>query len=208
MTSSPYNPASNRKRIAGFTLAEILVATVISGFVLTGVLATFIMFVRSGIRLSDYCTMEAQMRRAFEQMGIDTRMANGFTSNFDSNGNITSFTLTIPSEDMSTTTYATYGFDTSDSTNQKFFYTPNQSPTVTTGRQDLVEHVTALTFFRYDSSGQPITYTPSTAPTGKTPDTGIKHIQVSVSATGGSYGVAAATQVIRSSAFTIRNITI
>jgi Tfp pilus assembly protein PilW len=203
MTSSPNSPASKRKRIAGFTLAEILVATLISAFVLTGVLTSFVMFVRSGIRLSDYCTMEAQMRRAFEQMGIDTRMANGFASTFNSGGVITSFTLTIPSEDMSTVTQVTYGLDTSDSTNQKFFMVPGNSPTATTGRQNLVEHVTALTFYRYDSSGTLITTT-----TGTNPDAHIKHIQVSVSATGGSYGVVAATQVIRSSAFTIRNITI
>jgi prepilin-type N-terminal cleavage/methylation domain-containing protein len=200
MTSSPYSPASNRKRIAGFTLVEVMVATAISAIVLAGILTTTVMIVRSGIRLDYYDSMETQMRRAFEQMGIDARMANSFTSNFTGNV-ITSFTLTIPSQDMSTVTRVTYGFDTSDSTDQKLFLVPGSDPTVLTGRQVLMEHVTTLTFYRYDGSGTLI-------PASTTSDAGIKHIQVSISATGGTYGVAAATQVIRSSAFTIRNIAI
>ncbi len=124
-------------------------------------------------------------------------MANGFTSHF-TNGAISSFTLTIPTQDMSTVTQVTYGYD---STNQELFLVPGNDPTVTTGRQNLMANVTTLTFLRYNSSGGLIA-------ASTTSDAGIKHIQVSISATGGSYGVVAATQVIRSSAFTIRNITI
>jgi Tfp pilus assembly protein PilW len=198
MTSSPNNPVSNRKRIAGFTLTEVLVAAFIGVMVLTGVLTTFVMLVRSEVRLENYSTMETQVRRAFEQMGIDARMANGFASHF-TNGVITSFTLTIPSEDMSTVTQVTYGYD---STNKELFLVPNTSdPTVTTGRQNLMQNVTTLTFLRYDSSGTLIA-------ASTTSDAHIKHIQVSITASSTNVGAVAATQVIRSSAFTIRNITI
>ena len=202
MTSSPYNrlPSRPLHHHRGFTLVEILMATSLSAIVLLATLTSFLMLLRSGIRMSNYSMMESQTRRAFEQLGVDARMANGYASNF-TNGVITSCTLTIPSQDLSTISQITYGFDSSNSSNGKFFSVPGSDPTSTVGRVDLVQYVQTMTFNRYDTSGTLI-------PPATTSDSGIKHIQVSISVSRGTLGVAASTQVIRSSSFTIRNITL
>ncbi len=200
MTTSPLNFPLHRKRFAGFTLTELMIAASLGSIILAGVLSSFLMLVRSGVRTSNYSVMETETRRAFEQMGIDSRMANNLVSNFTGNV-ITSFTLTIPSEDLLSQRQVTYGYDTSDSTNQKLFMVPGSDPTVTTGRLNLVSHITNLTFLRYDTSDTLI-------PASTTSDAGVKHIQISVSVSRSASGVSAATQVIRSSAFTLRNISI
>lgn len=199
MTSLSFNLLS-RRRTSAFTLVEVLIAASLGSIILAGVLSTFLMLVRSGIRVGNYSRMETETRRAFEQLGIDARMANNFVSNY-TGGVITSFTLTIPSNDLSTQRQVTYGYDTSDSNNKKFYYVPGSSPTTTTGRQVLVSKVTGLTFLRYDTSDVLI-------PAATTSDAGAKHIQVSISVSRADVGVSAATQVIRSSAFTMRNISI
>lgn len=201
MTSSLSDHRSvRRNRRAGFTLVEVLIASTLSTLVLAGTLTAFLMIMRSGLRISNYSVMESQTRRAFEQFGVDARMANGYASTFTS-GAITSCTLTIPSADLSTITQVTYGFDSSNSSNGKFFSVPGADPTATTGRVDLVQYVKSMTFNRYDSTGTLIA--PAT-----TSDSGIKHLQVSISVSRSTLGVVAATQVIRSSSFTIRNITL
>ncbi len=199
MISSLYNflPGRHLNRRAGFTLVEVLMATSLSAIVLAGTLTAFLMLLRSGIRMSNYSVMESQTRRAFEQLGVDARMANGYASTFTS-GTITACTLTIPSQDLSTISQFTYGFD---STNGIFFSVPGSDLTSTVGRVDLVQYVQTMSFNRYDSAG---TLIPATT----TSDSGIKHIQISISVSRGTLGVAATTQVIRSSSFTIRNITI
>lgn len=190
------------RRTRAFTLVEVLIAASIGSIVLAGVLASYLMLVRSGVRASNYSTMESQTRRAFEQLGIDARMANKIVSNFDPTGTvITSFTLTIPSHDLGTQRDVTYGFDTSNPKDKKFFMVPGPDPTILTGRQNLVSNVTNLTILRYDTSSTLVP--PSTAS-----DDTVKHIQISISVSRSASGVAAATQVIRSSAFTMRNISL
>jgi Tfp pilus assembly protein PilW len=206
MTSSPSKRhQAGRRRFGAFTLVEVLIASSLSAFILAGVFSAYLMLVRSGVRMSDYSIMESEVRRGFERMGVDARMANGFVSTF-SGGAITSFTLTIPSQDLSTQSQVTYGFDTTDPTNQKFFVVPGSDPTSTTGRINLVNKVTGLTFNRYDT-------TDTLIPASTTSDAGIKHIQVSINVSragvsSADSSITAATQVIRSSAFTIRNISI
>jgi hypothetical protein len=93
----------------------------------------------------------------------------------------------------------TYGYDASDPKDKKFFMVPGSVPTATAGRLNLVTKVTSLTILRYDSASILI-------PASTTSDAAVKHIQVSISVSRSTTGVAAATQVIRSSAFTMRNI--
>lgn len=204
MTSSSPDARPQRRRARGFTLVEVLIAASLGSIILAGVLSTFLMLVRSGVRVSNYSVMETETRRAFEQLGIDSRMANNFVSNF-SGGVITSFTLTIPSNDLVSQRQVTYGYDTSDSSNKKLFMVPGSNPSTTTGRINLVSKVSSLTFLRYDTTGTLI-------PASTTSDAGVKHVQISVSVsrgdTGTSTSVVTATQVIRSSAFTLRNISI
>jgi len=200
MTFSPLKHMNSRKSSRGFTLTELMIALTICSFILAGVISTFLMIVRSGMRASNYSTMEAETRRAFEQLGIDARMAKDFTATF-SGGAITSFTLEIPNLDLSATSFVTYGYDTSDSGDRKIFRVPGSDPTATSNRLDLVHRVEGMTFFRYDRDTVLI-------PASTTSSAGIKHIQISVSVRRTGVGLADTTQVIRSSAFTLRNISI
>lgn len=189
-----------RKSARGFTLVEVMIAAAISTFILAGVLSSVILIARSALRSSSYSTMEAETRRAFEQMGVDARMASDFSCVF-SNNVITSFTLTIPNEDLSTTYYVTYGYDASNAANKKIYSVPGNDPSATAGRKILINQVTAMNFLRYDASNNLI-------PASTTSNAGIKHIQLAVSVQRTGVGVANTTQVIRSSAFTLRNISI
>ena len=192
---------SLKNRSAGFTLTEVLMAASLGAMILAGVLSTSLLIIRSSVRASNYSVMEAETRRAFEQMGIDARMASDFSCVFNPLGSITSFTLTIPNEDLSQTYYVTYGYDTSNSANQVIFIVPGIDPAATLGRRVLVNQVNAMTFLRYDATNILI-------PAATISNAGIKHIQMSVSVLRTGVGIANATQVIRSSAFTLRNISI
>ena len=191
---------SLKNRSAGFTLTEVLMAASLSAMILAGVLSTSVLIIRSSVRASNYSIMEAETRRAFEQMGIDARMASDFSCVF-TNGSITSFTLTIPNEDLSQIYYVTYGYDTSNSANQVIFIVPGNNPAATVGRRVLVNQVNAMTFLRYDATSILI-------PAATISNAGIKHIQMSVSVLRTGVGIVNTTQVIRSSAFTLRNISI
>ena len=204
MTLSAASCRFSAKRRGGFTLVEVLVGATLGAMILTGVLAAYLMLVKSGMRTSNYSLMETETRLAFGQLGIDARMANGFTSHF-SGGVITSFTLHIPNTDPSGSPRdATYVYDTSDPTNKKLVLVPGTSPSTITGRKTLVSNVTDLTFLRYSSTAAGVS---TLIPAGIISDASVKHIQISISVSrGGAGGLAAATQVIRSTAFTLRNI--
>lgn len=202
ITSPPNNPAQ-KNRLRGFTLVEVIIAASIGTMILAGVLSTFVLMVRSGVRGSNYSIMEAQTRQAFEQLGIDARMANDFSCTLDSTSTfIKSITLTIPPTDrLGLSTIITYAYDTSDATDCKLISVPGSDPAATAGRRVLVSKVQALTFYRYTATST----TPIPVATG---NAGIKHIQVSISVKRTGIGIANTTQVIRSSAFTMRNISI
>jgi hypothetical protein len=162
---------------------------------MAGVLTTFVVMGKTSIRVGNYSNMEGQTRRAFEQLGIDARMASTYVSNF-TGAAISSITLTIPTSDLSTVYTVTYGY-----ANETFYRVPGSDPTATAGRQVLISGVKALTFNRYDTAATMI-------PASTTTDSAVKHIQLSVTVLRSQSGVANATQVIRSTAFTMRNISI
>lgn len=201
MTTSLHNSERNRGQTAGFTLVELIIAATLGTMVLAGVLSCFLLLVRSGVRVSNYSTMETQTRRAFEQLGIDARMANGFLSDRTS-GTISSFTLSIPDINLMSYRTVTYGYenDPTDSTKKQFFYVPGSSASATAGKIVLISKISAVAFARYTKDDIPIGVSSD--------DTTVKHIQVQVSIKRTGVGVADSTQVIRSSAFTIRNISI
>jgi type II secretory pathway pseudopilin PulG len=182
-------------RAKAYTLVELLIAAGLSGIILTGVLATILMIMRSGVRTENYFAMEKETRQAFEQLGLDARGTKAFSSTFNSSGAVQSFTLTIPMSNGSGDYSITYGYD---SANKLIYRVPGSNPSETTGRKTLINNVSQFSFARYDGSSTAIT-TSSNA--------GIKHIQISVTvARSGSGGVVRASQTIRSSAFTLRNI--
>lgn len=194
MTTSTRKP-QRAARSAGFTLVEVMAAATLGLIILAGVLTTVVALARSSLRLVNYATMETQTRKAFERMGIDVRGASAFAATL-SGGNVTAFTLTIPTQDLGNTTYETYGYDGSAG-NYTFYRVDSNDPTSTTGRTNLITNINSISILRYASDYSAITGSGST---------GIRHLQISVSASRSTVGVVAATQVIRSSAFTLRNM--
>jgi prepilin-type N-terminal cleavage/methylation domain-containing protein len=185
-------------RRTGFTLVELMIAVSLGSIVMIGVLTTFIMIGRSGMRVVNYSLMETQTRRAFEKLAIDARMANGFFAHF-TGGVVTAFTLSIPGEDLLGNRSITYGFDTSNSNDKTFFYVEGNSPTATP-KHVLISNLKSLTILRYTAAIPPVEITSTTG------STGIKHLQISVSVSRSGSRVMEATQVIRSTAFTMRNM--
>src|SRR5688572_11779810 len=53
----------SKHQAAGFTLTEVLVAALLGGLILTGVLTTNLQLLRSGVRITQYAEMSSQIRR-------------------------------------------------------------------------------------------------------------------------------------------------
>ncbi|MFT3784042.1 MAG: prepilin-type N-terminal cleavage/methylation domain-containing protein [Nibricoccus sp.] len=196
MTISPLHNISRKRASAGHTLVEVLIAATLASVMLAAVVAIGLMAMRSGVRSASYSDMETETRTAFQKLGIDARTANAFSSTFVGS-QVSSITLMIPSSDYFSGgfRYVTYGYDSSAKT---IFSVPGNDPTATTGRAILIRNVISAAFLRYNQSSAEIT---------GTSNTGIKHIQVSVTvARGGSGGVVQSIHTTRSTAFTLRNI--
>jgi len=71
----------------------------------------------------------------------------------DDKGRARIFEVTIVAAVADDGRRVTYGYDTSNATNKKLFMVPGSDPTVTTGRLNLVNYVSSLSFLRYDSTG-------------------------------------------------------
>jgi prepilin-type N-terminal cleavage/methylation domain-containing protein len=179
---------SPRSRRRGFTLAEIMIGAALGSMVLAGIMSTYLMLLRSGVSASNYSVMEAQARRAFEQLGIDARMSSALSSGGTTP--VTSVTLTVPNNYTSNSNNVTYAYD---STNQWFYLVPGDG-SVLTNRQILIRNVTGISFNRYDASG-----------TATSTDTAAKHIQVSVTVQRSAARVVTESETILSAAFTMRN---
>ncbi len=167
-----------------FTLVEILVALGLSGFVLAGVLTATLQLMRSGARVTQYAEMDTQVRRTFEQLGIDLKAASALIYNSASD-----VTVTVEKSD-GTTSQFTYAWD---STTKIFYRVAGDNSAVTSGRISLLSGVSALAFSRRDASG-------ATASTdGATKRLGLA-ITLYRSATG-----AARTTSTAATTFTLRN---
>ncbi len=199
-----------------------MIGASLGSMVFLGVLTTYLMLIRSGVRVQNYSLMETQTRNAFEQLGMDARMTSEMTSLDSAGGHTstrTSVTLTVPKNYTSTGNKVTYGYD---STNKLFYLVPGDgvssgqvyiapgSGTPPAGQRILVGQfglaalklkVTSLAISRYDQTGNLIPAT--TASDGTT-----KHIQVSINVQGAASGVVAANESVVSASFTMRNISL
>lgn len=187
-----------------------MIATFLNAIAILGVMTTFMMLIRNGLNLQGYAEMEAQVRRAFDQFGIDARMASGLTTGTNS------VTLTVPNNYTSTSNEVTYGYDT---TNQVFYLVPGDgvssgevyvapgSGTAPTGQRILIGRVggvtastkvTSLTFTRYDSSSPPAT---------TSLDSSTKHVQIKLNVRRSWTAGDTANETAVSASFTLRNKT-
>lgn len=181
--------AGNRR---GFTLVELMVAALLGGLVLTGVLATNLQLLRSGVRVTQYAEMSTQVRRGIEQLEGDLKSASAITWNGASD-----ITLTIPTAAGATrqVTYAWTG------ATQAFFMVPGNSSAVTAGRVFLVRGIptradgsAGVLFARYDRDG-------NVAAT----DLATKGVQVSLNVVRTVRTAATSTDTAVSAIFVLRN---
>ncbi|MBI2498291.1 MAG: prepilin-type N-terminal cleavage/methylation domain-containing protein [Opitutae bacterium] len=180
------------KTARGFTLVELMVAALLGGLVLTGVLTTNLQLLRSGVRITQYAEMSSQVRRGLEQLGVDLRSANAIRWN-----GVSDITLTIPTLGGSTrqVTYAWTG------ATQSLFQVPGADSAVSAGRVYLVRGIPAfpdgtagVTFARFDRDG-----------VTATSDLATKRIQVVMNVSRQARTAAAATDTEVSAAFILRN---
>jgi prepilin-type N-terminal cleavage/methylation domain-containing protein len=192
-----------RRQAEGFTLAEVLVAIAISGMIMTGILASFLMMTRSGADAYYYVGMESEARRALEQFGEDVRMAYAvgtWTSNQDLKLYMTSKTIASSTKDVR------YYYDTnSASSTYKCFV--RSGPNRVTGAVEtkaLIHNVQSDFVFTGWNKGS----TPSKVTTGATVDpVQIWQLQLGLTIRGLTFAGtdAKTTNLVVSSRYILRN---
>ena len=184
------DPADGAHR--GFTLVELMMAVLLSGLVMTGILTTNLQLMRSGVRVTQYAEMSSQVRRGVEQFEGDVKSAITLIWN-----NASDITLTLPAQN-GTTSQVTYAWT---SATQSFFRVPGASSAVTVGRIYLVNGIPSLPdgsagliFARYDRDGAVATT-----------DAATKKVQVSLNAVRTARTAATSTDTTVSAIFVLRN---
>ncbi len=184
------SPAGRAGR--GFTLVELMVAAVLGGMVLAGVLTTNLQLMRSGVRLTQYAEMSTQIRRGLEELGVDLQSASAIKWN-----NASDITLTVPTS-AGSTQQVTYAWT---SATQSLFQVPGADSTATAGRVYLVRGIPALadgsagvTFARFDRDG-----------VAATTDLATKRVQVIMNLVRQARTAATATDTAVSAVFVLRN---
>ena len=184
-------PLPRPARRRGFTLVEVMVAAGLSGFILSGVLTTFVMLGRSGYNAANYSIMESEARRALETFSQEARAANNITWT-----SANSVTLTIVT---ATTTYlVTYAYDASTSgATAGCFYRLLGAASSTSTRLILVRNVTDFAFRRYKVVNG-VDYTAAN-------DLETKQIQITLRSVRTGATTVAATNAVLSARVVLRN---
>lgn len=129
---------------AGFTLAEVLIASTLSAFVLAAVMSSFVFLGRTGFRTSSLSELEAEVRRGLETFAEEARLARDVRWN-----SAQSVTLILPPG--SRTTIVTYGYDPdAGSATHRAFYRVEGAADSTAPRRPLIRNLADdFTFKRY-----------------------------------------------------------
>lgn len=186
MTTSTQSLASKRRR-AGFTLVEVLISAGLMGFILLGILTTFLFLGRSSANIVNYAEMEVEARKGLEMFAVDTRQANE-VSWVDSN----TITLTVNSQPV------TYGYDSTG----KYFYR-----TVGGVKTALIKNVSSfeLRGYQINSSTQVPTSDLSTTALKAAANNVTKQIQISMKAERSKMTVVGTTNSVFSARYILRN---
>lgn len=184
MTTTTVRRAAERRMAtrgcAGFTLAELLVATTLSSLVLAAVLTSFLFFSRAGLRLAHYSDMERQSRMVLQRFGQDAREARAVAW-----PNATTLRLTNDGGDI------TYSYD---STGRRLTRTPASG-----SAQVVASDITDFRFLAYDVSGAAVALSAGDA-AAKT-----KMVQVDIDLTRRTASAANATAQVVSARYVLRN---
>jgi len=192
-TTPPFSQAETRLRPrAAFTLAEVMIASTIGALVLAGVLSSFLMLGRSGMRLYYYNGMESESRRTLEEFAQDVRMASDALYN-----SATSVTLTVPDNYAANGNQVTYAFGSAtlnSVTYSNCFYRRPGNASSTATPTILIRNVTDCVFTRYDVLGAATTL-----------DSATKRIELSLRVSNSRSTLVAATDNIVSATYLLRN---
>jgi hypothetical protein len=184
-TRSRRHPES-RRRAAGFSLAEVLIGATLSTIVLAAVLTAFLFLGRSGANLRNYNDMEAQARKSLEIFAEDTRQASSVSwTSADSVTLVVNATSIVYS-------YASGSFTRKTSS----------------GTTTLVTGITDFGFSAYDINGSQVlskTTDLSTSAARTVVNNATKQVQLSLSASRTTKTVAAATNLVLSARYVLRN---
>ncbi len=138
--------AKNHRRtakISAFTLAEVLIASTLTVMVMSGVMSSVVMTMRTGYHVGQYTDMEDQSRQSLEIFGRDVRMAKSVTW---VSANSIDLTLPTSTEGNGTVVY-TYTYNP---VTKEFWRTAN-------GRsQRLISGVDSLEIHGYQLTGEPV----------------------------------------------------
>lgn len=153
---TPFTRGADDRRRRGFTLTELIVSTTISGFILAGVLAAFLMLGRTGANIRNYTEVEEKARGALERFSREARLAYQVNA-----ASATSVTLSIPD---ATAIRDQLGYKvtyTLDTVNKRFTRTVENPPGTMQPADILirdVEPIPGLNAFNYYKYVNPTTY--------------------------------------------------
>jgi prepilin-type N-terminal cleavage/methylation domain-containing protein len=128
--------SDSRRRKAGFTLTEILIAIVIGSMVMGAVMSSFVFIAKSCVSLNDYSVLDQESRTAVETFSREVR-ASSDISGFSTSG----LTLTVPNGAGSTYT-VTYTYVPADRAFYRAYGTADE--------EALLTGVEALTLRRFN----------------------------------------------------------
>lgn len=175
-------------RRRGFTLVEVLIGAGLSGFVLLGVLSTFLFLGRSGANMINYNDMESQARKALELFAEDTRQASSVYW-----ASSTSLTLTVNNVPVN------YAYSSTAGTFSRAVTIGGNTTTTV-----LVTGITQFSFLAYTITGVSITDFSTTAARTLANRT-TKQVQLSLSAARTASTVTDATNIVLSARYVLRN---
>jgi type II secretory pathway pseudopilin PulG len=75
ITTQP-SPAARNRKVRGYTLVEVLIASSLATLLMVAVLTTFLFVGRSAANVRNYSDMETEARMGLERFGRDARQAN------------------------------------------------------------------------------------------------------------------------------------
>jgi Tfp pilus assembly protein PilW len=133
-----------RSTAAGFTLAEVLIASTLSAFVLAAVMSSFVFLGRTGFRTAGLSELEAEVRRGLETFAQEARLARDVRWN-----NAQSVTLLLPSG--SPASMVTYGYDADahSATHRAFYRVVGDADSAAPRRALIRDLADDFTFKRY-----------------------------------------------------------
>ena len=202
-TTTPSRTLDRRRRSAGFTLVEVMVAATLASFILAGILSSFLFIGRSGANVQNYSDMESQARKALELFAEDTRQASAITW-LSSN----QLRLTVNGKPH-TYTYASGSLTrtvvSAAATTATILLTGINAPIARTDTNG----ATCTPFFRgYNINGVELTaiqYANPSAGDLAAASSVTKQLQISMEASRKSQTVSAATNTVLSARFILRN---